>query len=520
MTKKIILHPFTFAVFPILALLAYNITEVTPRVALRSIVISLTTALLLTVIFRLISRSWQKAGLLTTLFMILFFSYGHIYEFLQQHAVFGYNLGRHRYLTVAYGLIFIVGLWIVLRKLKHLNNLTQMFNLVGLLLLILPVYQIARYSFTVARNEQLSERAAPLTSELVVPENAKLPDVYFIILDGYTRQDALLRDFNYDNKPFLDSLRGMGFYVADCSRSNYPKTQGSLATALNMNYLPELNANLATQGMSDEDIGLLVKENQVRKLLESIGYITVAFDSGYEWSRITDADAYLQYTGKPYEFQVPQPFEVVLLRTTAVLIWSDTINPASTGYSQTQTPFAGVNFVFDDHINRQLYILNELPRLASYSGPKFVFAHIMIPHIPYVFEPDGQIASDPGYYSSPGSNGPVDEEYQVKGYTNEIQFLNSRLPGILDTLIRKSAVPPIIVLLGDHGLGDENRSENLAAYYLPGAGAQTFYPSITPVNAFRLIFNTSFGAHYSLLPDVSYDESNQPITETSPACLP
>ena len=517
MLKRLIIHPFTFAIFPILALLAYNIKEVTPRVALRPLVISLLGALLFMLVFRLISRSLQKAALITTSFMVLFFSYGHIYEFLQQHAIFGFSLGRHRYLIAIYAVLFIIALWQVLRKVKDAQPATQVLNIIGLLILVLPVYQISSYSITVWRNAQRSTQQPPAQSELVVQPGQALPDIYFIILDGYTRQDALLSDFNYDNTAFLDDLRKLGFYVADCSRSNYQKTQGSLAAALNMNYMPELDAALAAQGLNDEDIGVLVKHSQVRKLLESIGYLTVAFDSGFEWSRISDADVYLQYSGKPYELQVPQPFEVILLRTTALQVWFDSQLKLP---AHNQTPFTDVNFTFDDHINRQLYIMDELPHLASFSGPKFVFAHIMIPHVPYVFEPDGQIATDPGYYSSPDSNGPVDEGHLLSGYTNEIQFLNNRLPAILDALITQSRVPPIILLLGDHGLGNENRLENLSAYYLPDGGPGTFYPNITPVNAFRLIFDTRFGTHYGLLADTSYDETNQPVPETSPACLP
>ena len=43
----------------------------------------------------------------------------------------------------------------------------------------------------------------------------------------------------------------------------------------------------------------------------------------------------------------------------------------------------------------------------------------------------------------------------------------------------------------------------LNAYYLPGH-SDIAYPTISPVNTFRLIFNTYFGTDYELLPDTSY----------------
>jgi hypothetical protein len=123
------------------------------------------------------------------------------------------------------------------------------------------------------------------------PENPpKLSDVYLIVLDSYTREDALRRDYNFDNSHFLESLRSMGFYIADCSRVNDPNTHGSLATTLNMDYQTTLNSNLMDQGFNPNDVWILIRHSQVRILLESIGYKTIAFDSGFEWSRITDAD--------------------------------------------------------------------------------------------------------------------------------------------------------------------------------------------------------------------------------------
>ncbi len=45
------------------------------------------------------------------------------------------------------------------------------------------------------------------------------------------------------------------------------------------------------------------------------------------------------------------------------------------------------------------------------------------------------------------------------------------------------------------------------AYYLPDAGAEILYPDITPVNTFRVIFNTYFGTDLPLLEDRIYFSS-------------
>jgi hypothetical protein len=65
--------------------------------------------------------------------------------------------------------------------------------------------------------------------------------------------------------------------------------------------------------------------------------------------------------------------------------------------------------------------------------------------------------------------------------------------------------------MGDHGLRDDNRTKNLLAVYLPDQSYKKFYPSISPVNTFRIIFDQYFGADYTLLPDTTYVDDNTPV---------
>jgi hypothetical protein len=85
-------------------------------------------------------------------------------------------------------------------------------------------------------------------------------------------------------------------------------------------------------------------------------------------------------------------------------------------------------------------------------------------------------------------------------------YAEVRLIQLVKSLLAKSTIPPIIIIQGDHGYStnDEVLPRILNAYYLPGNGAEKLYPSITPVNTFRLILNTYFGGNYPMLPDHSY----------------
>jgi hypothetical protein len=181
-----------------------------------------------------------------------------------------------------------------------------------------------------------------------------------------------------------------------------------------------------------------------------------------------------------------------------------------------------VNFPYAEHIDQVNFLLDKLPTIPTIAGPKLVFVHVLVPHQPYIFQPDGSLQLDENFYRNASS--PINDEYYRIGYTNQVQFINRRILDILQKIISQSPVTPIIVVQGDHGTHDFNRASILNAYYLPGGVENQLYPSISPVNTFRVILDNYFGDHYSLLNDTSYDTPLEkfdftPLEETSPLCI-
>ena len=466
-------------------------------VAIRPLLVSLLITLLLLIVLRLLLRRWDKAALVTSFLLILFYSYGQVYSQLEKHPINGFIIGRHRYLIVLYALALIAGLWWLIFKLKNNSQALFLVNVVCLALLAMPVLRLTIYTVQTSFRQSKVVQTDIQIDKPLLPNIKPLPDVYYIVLDSHTRSDALMEDFQLDNSPYLNELRDMGFYIADCSRSNYEYTQGSIVSALNMDYL--INLTPYVKELGSKDIWILLKQSRVRQLLENVGYKTVAFDTGYEWSRLEDADVYLSLGSDSYAMQKVNPFEAMLIKSTALLILSDSQNQI------LRSQFQEVNFPYSFHVNTENFILEQLPEIAKDPDPTFSFVHLLIPHVPFVYTPDGSVVSDPLFYNGKLS-WPGDDQHRVLGYSNQVQFIDRKIVEIVKTILEQSKTPPIIVIHADHGLLGANRYEILNAYYLPEDGAKSLYPSITPVNSFRIIFDNYFGGTYSLLPDVSYNE--------------
>ena len=484
------LHPFLFAIYPILALLAFNIAEVDFSSGLRPLVLSLIVAGLLVLIFYLVYRDWRRTALISTIILILFFSYGHIYLLLKGVEVGGFYLFRHRTLIPIWIVLATLAIWWASRRSINITPVTYTLNIVGLFLLILPVIQLVSF-FVYSQVSQTN--AEKNTSALNLKVGDQPPDIYYIILDGYGRSDLLKSQFGYDNSDFLNSLRDQGFFVADCAQSNYAQTQLSLASSLNFNYIDALS-NRFVPGSDDRGgLDVLIHHGLVRQSLEKAGYTTVAFATGFLATELSDADYFL---GPQRSLGELNEFESLLMETTFARLIQDS------------NRFGMENSGSELYRERTLFTLDKLDKLSYIKGPKFVFVHLVIPHPPYVFGPTGGPveAADVGTTRT---------QQGASHYRDQAFYVSNRMKEIVPKIIANSARPPIIVIQGDHGptvpSGPQARMRNLNVYFLPGAN-KSLYSTITPVNTFRVIFNNYFGQNLQLLNDVSlYSDYEDPF---------
>ena len=502
--KKVPLHPFLLALYPMLYLLSVNIDQVDPAVAFRSLFIPFAGVTALLLVFALLSKSWRKAALAASLwvvvvYLLFFFLYVPLYHAVEKMVIGGVNVGRHRVLLGGILLLLALAAWFILRIRKDVSIPTSIINLVAVVLILLPVFQIVSYQI---RSQTLAAPPALVEmdqSALSLPEGKTPPDVYYIILDMYTRQDVLQDFFEYDNTEFLKFLEEKGFEVAACSQSNYTITQYSLSSSLNYEYLQTLG-----YGVDDPEIVQAIDQSRVRRSLEELGYKTVAFESGYSLTELRDADVYLSPFGNLWNgllYGGVNSFEAMVLQNSAgKLLYEAKPNLSRKYQTILDTPYIQYRERID-------FTLQELETVARIPGPKFVFAHILAPHDPFVFDRDGNFI----YRETPFTLN-NDKEYTaetyVAGYRDELMYLNTRVENVVAAILEQSSTPPIIILQGDHGAPRSKEIDGysaiLNAYHLPDGGAEGLPPTITPVNTFRWIFNEYFGGTYPLLQDIPY----------------
>jgi hypothetical protein len=475
-------YPLLLGIYAAVGLVGVNISQMVFSAGVRSILVTILFSFAAYMAFCWRIKDEYKAALLCAWFMLFFFAYGHVFGAVDGIKIYGMVVGRHRFIFPLWLAVFGIGGWWIYKRAMELESLSRVLNMVSIILLVIPVVQIGVFEWHMHRSVTATGRAAATIITQAVPSLPKdqLPDVYYIILDGYPRQDMLQRYHHFDNNEFIKELDAIGFYVPFCSQSNYANTNLSLASSLNMNYLEGLNQNIHAINLIDS-----IKQSKTRQFLKGLGYNIVSFDSGIMFTEFWDADYYIN-KNRPvvrsfFDFTQLSEFEVLFVRTTVLRLveesktaWLDAIfqNPRRDAYER-------IIFEFD-----------QLENAPSLPGPKFVFVHILAPHSPpYTINADGAFVVPRSVDSALG---------------NELQFVNKRTLEVVSAIIAKSKKPPIIIIQGDHGLDAEARMANLIAYYFPNGGAKVLYPTITPVNSFRLVFDTYFGQKFPLLPDVSY----------------
>lgn len=508
----LVLHPFLFGFYVVLSLYAQN-SQLVSVVALRRPVVVVTICTLLIWLFWLtLLRSPAKSGIFTIAALFVFFMYGTIIRIVVQFVTrFG---DSDLFVAVVLGVVGLTPLCIlgalVWRSPWSFAVATRFFNVATVVLVILAVGEVIWAKSEQRSVQPISSRDAPISIREPIEEP---PDIYQIILDGYAREDVLSGRYGFDNSAFLNELEARDFYVAHESSSNYHDSAVSLSSMLNMEY----HAAHAS-GLTRLPVRNYLRDNVVVKFLRSKDYRFVAFSSGYSPTEFREADEFRQL------WSIPSEFETALMERTPLRLFK---LPGIGFFSlyplerklQKYWPISamcsiGEHWSHVQHRNRILYNLDGLESMEPGKSPQFVFAHLISPHYPYVFQRNGDLVKNPKRRNA----------LHIPGYLEQIEYLNSRVLSIVDSVLAKKPNTIILVhsdhgsrnFVGFHDSFEEYSSDswknhvveftgNLTAIHLPKKkGEEALYQKISLVNVYRVILNHYFGTELVLLDDVRY----------------
>ena len=402
---------------------------------------------------------------------------------------------------------FMLSAWIVLAvptaialswKSKLNSYITKFFNIASLFLVLAVGCTLISGWWGIRQSLSNLDQQ---TSQNISSSTVSKPDVFYIILDGYGRADQLKRIFSYDNSQFVNALTSRGFYVADRAHSNYCQTELSLASTLNMEFVQSSKVGSNPDETSRAGLDYLIDQSKAASTFRKYGYRYIAVPTGFPSLQFSSADLIYQYS------QGATLFESSYLSFLPI--------PPPPKFKESQ---------FEDRRLTLLSAFEHLKELAKpAAAPRFVVAHILMPHPPFVFGPKGEpirAAKIFGYWDGSHYMEFVgDEASYSAGYIGQLQYLNTKIIEVVDRIKKASNGKAVILIQGDHGskvrLDQESLAKtdpfecfsNLSAYLVPVSVESKLYPSITPVNSFRVVLNGLFGSQLPLLKDQSWYSS-------------
>jgi len=485
--RRIVVHPLLLAAWPVLFLFAQNVGETATAEVLPPLVVVLGGTALLLAVLTLVLRDARRAGFAVSTLAVSALAYGHVRNVI----------GGGGWLPVVWLALTAVLLWLSVRARRAVPEMTAILNGVAAILVVLSLVTITTGKAEAAHvNGGAGAGATSDGGPLVWQGEGPPRDIYYIVLDRYGSEAGLAEGVGVDNSAFMDALADRGFTVLPDSHANHLKTAESLASTFNLRFLLDLEERYGPDTDNLGPVYELLDDHRAGRLLKSAGYTFVQIGSWWDPTASSSlADLDLGYGSR-------SDFESTLLETSLLSALPEDAPVRAPGLRQLHREAAVEQF-------------SNLRRVAGMPRPTFTFAHILLPHEPYVFTADG---------------GPVSGQQELdrtrfENFSQQLAYTNTQLGELLDTLLAgPEERDPVIILQADEGphpvryerTQDEfdwteatdaelrEKFSILNAWYLPGVDDPALDDAMTSVNTFPTLFNTYFGTDIPLLEDRSY----------------
>ena len=444
-------------------------------------------------VYFLISRlfcSREKGGIYTGLLLIIFYFFSAFHQWLKFSAPA--PISRYSYILPILVILVLLAFFYIRRSGRSFQNIYYVFNSI---LLLMVAAGLLLYGFKmVSHAERMNDQADPekkLAASYQPCSQCIKPDIYFILLDGYTNSKTLQSEFGYDNSTIENHLVQKGFQVIKDSRSNYNFTHMSIASLLNLDYLHHLDNSKSFFTKEFLQSYYTINRNEWCMILQKEGYSIInysIFPIQNSPSFITPYLTELSYRSVPGQTFFNKVNRDIGWRLTPYLFPRNEIRPVESKYIATN--LHRIEETFNGLINESK---------QRNSPPRFIYAHFVLPHETFYFDSTGNRL--PELYT-------LRTQLNKKDYVNQVVYTNKFIIApLIDSILQNSTRPPVIIIQGDHGYRNyppqqiQLEFENLNAIFLPGKKYDEYINSKTSVNTFRMVLNAYFNQHLPLLND-------------------
>jgi hypothetical protein len=510
------LHPFLFAAASVFSLYAPNLHQVYFSDVAIALAAALGAALVLFLAFGAALKNFgAKAGILASAALAAGLFYSEIINAANRYL--GIDLSSVAALPIILAILAIIIVAVAWSRIDF-TPANVVLNGIAFVLFIFPAWQVASHewragggSLVAVKPFDQSAHAATDASLLVDPAKAQnAPDIYYFIFDRYGSQSTLADYYGFDNSDLIDFLKAKGFYVASDSHSNYLKTAHSVASTFHMGFLDFLREDPRSKIGDWHPIYDRLRDHRVGRFLKSNGYEFIQIGA---WWGPTQHNP---FADENYSFAFGE-FDTWYLRKSIISPVLDLVAPASTYARRLQWDLGQCQ-----RVPRQIEKAKEI---GERNENTFVFAHILVPHDPYVFSPDGHCLPFEEAMQREQDHGNHDEieKHQLvptrDRYIDQVRYANSLIKDFVSAMLAKEGAKPIIIIQADEGplpkryntghrswreaTDDELKIKTgiLNAYYFPDGDYRDLDQHVTSVNTFRILFNKYFGTRLERLPD-------------------
>ncbi|SVB22523.1 uncharacterized protein METZ01_LOCUS175377, partial [marine metagenome] len=458
-----------------------------------------------------------RLGYVLGWFGLSFLSYRDIADSLEIVLTAPSTLLRIIFWTLLTGIVTCI-LWIYCVK----QRLQQIILWFSLLFFIIPLIQYSIISST---------DVEPTLSNITESNaNAAIwtdpPDIYFLLLDNYARDDVLKYQFEIDTTDFLETLKDQYFVVADRALSAHPMTWLSLPAIFEQEYqvLPQDSGPIPTQR---EQTPIMAGTNRTYRILANQGYHFVTATAHNlalcDPSPIQDIESCVGDSPDEARALRAATIRYELLSRTPIpgLIVRNLLPDAIV------TRLIGAEGRWNDHsVGGKAFRSTDLLAAVNNSkqmnpdSPVFTFAHMLYAHPPFTLD------ANCSYMSTLAIKSFLDElrgSAYIDAYRMGVECTQKQLLDLISQ-IDSSAV---VIIQSDHGPGHgindqlDSRLENLdnprvpidsiwkraavfSAVRLPKRCSADVPDTYAGVNTFKAVFACISGQPVDLQPDLSF----------------